>query len=92
VSLSGLTATRLWALGINTLSYQLQRDWFNLSPQAPPEIFGMTTTLVLAYILLRRSLTAEAAAASVLIAAPFVALLASILACAWVLARPVNAA
>lgn len=30
-----LSLVDLGALTLNTLSYQLQRDWFNLTPQAP---------------------------------------------------------
>ena len=39
---------------LNTLSYQLQRDWFNLTPQAPPEIVGVIVAFGVAYAILRR--------------------------------------
>jgi hypothetical protein len=76
----------LGLLFLTTLSYQLERDWFNLSPQAPREVIGFTGLLVLAYVVLRRVLRAESAASLVMGAAPFLALGASIGACAWVLA------
>jgi hypothetical protein len=87
LSLSRFSPGDLAALSLNTLRYQLQRDWFNLSPQAPPEIGGLVVLLVLAYVALRRALAPEPAAAAVLIVAPFVALAASVSACVWVLAR-----
>ena len=36
-----LSLATLGALVVNSLGYQLQRDWFNLSPQAPPEVLGI---------------------------------------------------
>jgi hypothetical protein len=77
----------LAALCLTSLSYQLQRDWFNLSPQAPFEVIGFIALLAIAYVLLRRFQPAQAAAAAVMLAAPFLALAATILACASVLLR-----
>jgi hypothetical protein len=78
-------------LSVNSLTYQLQRDWFNLSPQAPPEIAGLLMVLVLAYGLLRLALAPAAAAAATLLLAPFLSLGATVGACAWVLARAARA-
>jgi hypothetical protein len=75
------------ALLLTSLAYELQRDWFNLSPQAPPEVLGMVGLLLGAYALLRRELAPESAAAAVLLIAPFLPLAATVGACAWVLVR-----
>jgi hypothetical protein len=82
----------LAALVLNTLSYELQRDWFNLSPQAPPEILGVGAVLVAAYALLRRTLVPTTAVAGVLLIAPFLPLLVTAAACAWVLIRAARVA
>jgi hypothetical protein len=82
----------LAALVLNTLSYELQRDWFNLSPQAPPEIVILALVLVAAYALIRRALAPTTAVATVLLIAPFVPLLVTAVACAWVLIRAARVA
>lgn len=76
----------------STVRYELQRDWFNLSPQAPPEVSGLLVALLGAYAILRRPLGREAAAAAVLLITPFVPLLIIVSACAWVLLRAARAA
>jgi hypothetical protein len=68
----------LGALVLNTLSYELQRDWFNPSPQAPPEILSMGAVLVAAYALPRRTLVPTTAVAAVLLIAPFLPLLVTL--------------
>jgi hypothetical protein len=87
LSLERLSLPVLAVLIQISLNYQLGRDWFNLSPQAPAEILGLMLVLVVGYALLRQLLAPESAAAVVLVAAPFVALAATASACAWVLAR-----
>jgi hypothetical protein len=86
---SGLDIARisLASLFVNTLSYELQRDWFNLSPQAPPELVGLVAGALGAYALLRRALAPLSAAAAALLIIPFLPLLVTIGACAWVLLR-----
>jgi hypothetical protein len=81
-----------WTLVLNSLVDELQRDWFNLSPQAPPQIVAVVAGLVGLYALLRRSWAPEVAAAAVLLAAPFVPLAATVGACAWVMLRAARAA
>ncbi len=85
--LSGLSVGSLAQLFVTMLRYELQRDWFNLSPQAPPELLAVVALAVAAYAALRRVLPATTAAASVLLAMPFVPLLVTLGACAWVLLR-----
>jgi putative flippase GtrA len=89
VSFSGFSLAHLFALGLNTLRYQLQRDWFNLTPQAPAEIIGVLIAFMLAYLVLRRWLQPSTAATSVMVVAPFVGIVTTFVACAWVLARAV---
>jgi hypothetical protein len=84
---SRLSLATLGALVVNSLGYQLQRDWFNLSPQAPPEVLGAMIVLLGAYALLRRVRRPESAAAIVLLGAPFLPLLVTVGACAWILLR-----
>jgi hypothetical protein len=81
-----------WALLLNSLVDELQRDWFNLSPQAPPQIVAVVAALVALYALLRRRWGQEVAAAAVLLATPFVPLVATVGACAWVVLRAARAA
>jgi hypothetical protein len=69
------------------LSYELHRDWFNISAQAPLEVTGLVLALLGTYAVLRRKLAAEAAAAAVLLITPFMPLIAIVGACAWVLIR-----
>jgi hypothetical protein len=87
VTLDGLSLTNLFTLSLTTLSYQLQRDWFNLTPQAPAEIVGTIIGFVLLYALLRRAVPPAVAAATVMAIAPFVPILVTVSACAWLLAR-----
>jgi len=77
----------LGALLLNILSYELQRDWFNLSPQAPGEVAAMTGVLLGAYALLRLALASTQAAAAVLLSVPLLALATTAGACVWVLVR-----
>jgi hypothetical protein len=83
----GFSPGALLMLSLNSLSYELQRDWFNLSPQALPEILAAVAVLVLAYLLLRRALSPDVAAAAVMFSTPFVGIGVIAAACAWVLAR-----
>ncbi|MCA1644690.1 MAG: hypothetical protein LC797_04180 [Chloroflexi bacterium] len=80
------------ALVLSTLGYELHRDWFNLSPQAPFEVSGLVVVLVGAYLVLRRAAGAQAAAAAVLSTTPFVPLLTILSACALVLLRAARTA
>jgi hypothetical protein len=80
------------ALLLNSLVDELQRDWFNLSPQAPPQVIGVVAGLVGLYALLRRVLAPEPAAAAVLLITPFLPLAATTAACAWVVLRAARAA
>ena len=81
----------LGALTLNTLSYQLQRDWFNLTPQAPAEVVGVIALLVVAYLALKLALSPTVAAITVMFGAPFLGIGATLSACAWVLARAARA-
>jgi len=83
-----LSSASFGALFFNSLAYELQRDWFNLSPQAPPELAAVVAVLLGAYVLLGRALAPEAAAAAVLLLTPFLPMTATAVACVWVLARP----
>jgi hypothetical protein len=80
------------ALFLNSLVDELQRDWFNLSPQAPPQVIGIVVGLVGVYVVLRRALAPEIAAAAVLLITPFLPLVATFGACAWVVFRAARAA
>jgi hypothetical protein len=88
LSLSRLSPAELGALTLNTLSYQLQRDWFNLTPQAPVEVLGVILLLALGYLLLKLAVSPTVAAVIVMFAAPFIGIGATLSACAWVLAVP----
>ena len=85
--LSGLSAANLFALSLNTLSYQLQRDWFNLTPQGPPEIIGTIIAFGVAYVALTRVTGPLRAATTLMAIAPFVGIITTVSACTWVLAR-----
>ena len=85
--LSHLSVASLAQLFVTTLRYELQRDWFNLSPQAPPELLSVVALAVAGYACLRRFLAAAPAAAGVLLAMPFVPLLVTLGGCGWVLLR-----
>jgi hypothetical protein len=87
LNIDELSPASLFSLTLNTLSYQLQRDWFNLTPQAPAEIVGVIIAFAMVYAMLRRSLVPAVAATSVMAAAPFVGIVATLGACAWVLSR-----
>jgi hypothetical protein len=80
------------SLVLITLGYELHRDWFNLSTQAPLEVTGLVVAQLGIYAILRRKLAAEAAAAAVLLTTPFVPLMVIISACAWVLIRAAHTA
>jgi hypothetical protein len=87
VSVSGLSGVSLFSLSVNTLKYQLQRDWFNLTPQAPAEIIGVMVAFTAAYVALRHWMQPMPAATGVMVVAPFVGIITTLGACAWVLAR-----
>jgi hypothetical protein len=91
LSFNHFSLTELGTLALNTLSYQLQRDWFNLTPQAPAEVLGVILLLVVAYLALKLAVSPTLAAITVMFAAPFVGIVATLSACAWVLARAVRA-
>lgn len=92
LSLERFSVADLAMLALNSLSYQLQRDWFNLTPQAPAEVVGVVVLLVVAYLLLKIALSPLVAAITVMLGAPFVGVGATLGACAWVLARAARAA
>lgn len=77
----------LTALTLNSLRYQLQRDWFNLTPQAPAEVIAVIALLAIAYLLLKLAVSPRSAATIVMFAAPFLGIVATLGASAWVLAR-----
>jgi len=92
LSLQRFTPEAWLRLSLNSLGYELQRDWFNLSPQALPEVLAALVVVVLGYVLVRRVTSAEVAAASVMFATPFVGVGLIAGACAWVLARAAGTA
>ena len=87
VSIDRFTPGALLALTLNSFSYELQRDWFNLSPQALPEVVAAIVVVAVVYVLLRPRMSAESAAATVMFSTPFVGISVIACACAWVLAR-----
>ncbi len=82
-----LSTQNLAALILNTLSYQLQRDWFNLTPQAPPEIVGVVVVFGVGYVILRRILAPTEAATTLMAIAPFFGILTTVVASTWVVTR-----
>ncbi len=82
-----VSSQNLAQLILNTLSYQLQRDWFNLTPQAPPEIVGVVVAFGVAYLILRRMMAPTEAATTLMVVAPFVGILTTVVASTWVVAR-----
>jgi hypothetical protein len=82
-----VSSQNLGQLILNTLSYQLQRDWFNLTPQAPPEIIGVIVAFGVAYVLLRRILAPTETATTLMVVAPFVGIVTTVVASTWVVAR-----
>jgi hypothetical protein len=91
LGVSQFSLVDLGSLMLNTLSYQLQRDWFNLTPQAPVEVVGVIVLLVVAYLVLKLAVSPTLAAITVMFGAPFVGIGATLGACVWVLARAVRA-
>jgi hypothetical protein len=87
ISVDRFSLADLAALTLNSLRYQLQRDWFNLTPQAPAEVIAVIVLLAIAYLLLKLAVSPRSAATMVMFAAPFVGVLATLCASAWVLAR-----
>ena len=79
-------------LVLQVLVDALQRDYFNLSPQAPLQAIGLVAGLVGLYLMLRRALTPETAVLAVLLVTPFVPLAATAAACAVLLLRAARAA
>jgi hypothetical protein len=92
LDLTNASLASFGALVLHTLVDELQRDWFNLSPQTPPQVVVFVAGLVALYAALRRVLAPEAAVATVLLITPFVPLGATAGACAWVLLRGSGAA
>jgi hypothetical protein len=92
LDLSRASPAALAVLTKNSLVDELQRDWFNLSPQAPLQVIVVVGAVVAAYVLLRRALAPEPAVAVVLLAIPFLPLVATFGACAWVLLRAARGA
>jgi hypothetical protein len=90
--LQHVSLASFWPLFLNSLVDELQRDWFNLSPQAPPQIVAVVLGLVVLYVLLRSALAPEVAAAAVLLMTPFVPLVATVGACAWLVLRAARTA
>lgn len=74
-------------LVIHSLVDALQRDWFNVSPQAPLQIAAIILALIAVYVVLRRIARPATAAATVLVLTPLVPLLAIAAACAVLLLR-----
>jgi len=91
VNVSRFSFLDLAALSLNSLSYQLQRDWFNLTPQAPAEVVGLIALLAVGFLALKVVVSPTVAAVVVMFGAPFVGVGATLGACAWVLARAVPA-
>jgi hypothetical protein len=79
--------TSFGRLVLQVLVDALQRDYFNLSPQAPLQAICLVAGLVGVYLVLRRMLTPETAVLAVLIVTPFVPLAAAAGACGWLLLR-----
>ena len=75
------------ALVVQALVDAVQRDYFNLSPQAPVHALVLVAGLIGAYLGLRRVLAPEPAVLTVLLITPFVPLAATAAACAWLLLR-----
>jgi hypothetical protein len=92
LDLRSLSLSSFDALFLKTMVDELQRDWFNLAPQAPAQVCAIIAGLVGLYALLRRGLPAQTAAAIVLLITPLVPIVATAAACAWVLARASSAA
>lgn len=84
-----VSTQNLGSLTLNMLSYQLQRDWFNLTPQAPAEIIGVIVAFGIGYVLLRRVMVPTDAATALMVVAPFVGIVTTVIACTWVVARAV---
>jgi len=91
LSVNHFSLADLGLLTLNSLGYQLQRDWFNLTPQAPAEVVGVILVLAIAYGLLKLAVSPTVAAVIVMFGAPFVGIGATLSACVWVLARAVRA-
>src|SRR5215471_13417941 len=72
VNVSGFSFADLAALSLNSLSYQLQRDWFNLTPQAPAEVVGLIALLAVGFLALKVVVSPTVAAVVVMFGAPFV--------------------
>ena len=75
-------------LVLQVLVDALQRNYFNLSPQAPLQAIGLVAGLIGLYVVFRRALAPETAALAVLLITPFIPLAATAGACAWLLFRP----
>jgi hypothetical protein len=86
LSLDRFSLAEVGALTLNILGYQLQRDWFNLTPQAPMEVVGLMVLLVLAYLVLKLAVSPRVAATIVMFGSPFIGIAATLSACMWVLA------
>lgn len=87
LDLSRATPSAYVTLVVHSIVDALQRDWFNLSPQAPLQIAAIILGLIGVYLALRRVARPATAAATVLVLTPFVPLLAIAAVCAWLLLR-----
>jgi uncharacterized membrane protein len=87
LDLSRATPSAYFTLLVHSIVDALQRDWFNLSPQAPLQIAAIILGLIALYVLLRRVVRPATAAATVLVLTPFVPLVAIGAACAVLLVR-----
>ena len=81
------TPASFGALVLQTLLDQLQRDWFNLSPRAAPQVVGLLLAQVGLYAALRRAVAPERAAAAVLLVTPCLPVVGTAAMCAWAAAR-----
>jgi hypothetical protein len=87
LDLTHVTFGSFSTLVLRAIVDELQRDWFNLSPQAPLQVSVVVASLIGLYLLLRRALHPETAVLSVLLLIPLVPVAVTAAACAVVLLR-----
>jgi hypothetical protein len=87
LDLNQVTFGSFSTLVLRAIVDELQRDWFNLSPQAPQQVSVVVAGLIGLYLLLRRALHPETAVLSVLLLIPILPVVATAAACAVVLLR-----
>jgi hypothetical protein len=92
LDLTHVTIGSFSALVSNAIVDELQRDWFNLSPQAPLQVCVVIAGLVGLYALLRRAWQPETAVLAVLLVTPLLPFAATAAACAVVLLRAARTA